>query len=240
MLNIQYRFAWLITACAICAILAGMLQFSSVCDLQAVTLDGAPVDDWPDELGLLAGESILRQPVDSLLSGLLADEEVRKVDVAYELPNRISIVTNDFEPTAFVLSENTGKIYGLDKFGRVVPMQAEIEDWERPVVVNGRVTDLFSPCADSRVTLAVAGLRQLKDRNCDLYRLLTELDFSRLDRVTVSVAGLPVTVWLSAGSINEQLSEFANFIERYGPDLDSVAVIDMRYRGQIVCARNEK
>jgi hypothetical protein len=240
MISRTRRLILLSAATLACATLVVTEQFGGVCRLEAVTLDGEPMENWSADMGLQKGKSLLDQPLDELAGGLLIDEDINKVDISYRLPNALAITTNDIDPVTFVVSERTGKLYGLDVFGRVVPLRPTDEDFERPVLVNAGVTAMFEECRDSRVSLAVGQLNEFRSDHTDLFRLIAELDFTNSDRIVVTVSGLPVALWVAADRLSEQMDQFVDFVEEYGPALDSVTAIDMRYPGQIVLVAGRK
>ncbi|MBD3402337.1 hypothetical protein GF420_05535 [candidate division GN15 bacterium] len=222
------------------AALVVLLQFTSTCQLEAVTLDGDPVADWEARLGLHQGTSVVRQPLDSLARAMLAWEDVRRVDIGYRLPGTITIRTNQFDPVCFVLSEKTGKVYGLDGDAHVIRIAEDWDDWEHPVLVNAGVREMFEPCGDVRVAMVLDQLRRLQEDHADLYRLIAEIDFTAADHLVVNVAGLPCRLWITAGQLHAQLERFVRFMYNFSPGLDSVRVIDMRFDNQIVCSVKDR
>lgn len=219
----------------LCGTIVYGLHFSSTCHLEAVTLDGDTVTDWQGGMGLWADQSVLDQPLDSLADALLARDDIHQVSIRYRLPDRIAIQTNQFSPVAFVVSERTGKLYGLDRGGRVVPLEATVENWERPVLVNAGVESLFAVCRDPRSEIVLCELEALQEGSEDIYRLVAEVDFASPDRVMVSVSGLTPHVWVNADRLADRVQEFMEFVQTYAPRLDSVTVVDMRFADQIIC-----
>jgi hypothetical protein len=211
------------------------LHVTDVCRLDAVTLNGEVVPDFEKQYGLTAGAMVTNQPLSDLADQLLADDEIRKIDIAVDLPGGVAITTNQFEPDALVLSERTGKLYGLEAFGRVVPLPDGDTDWERPLLVNARVAELYERCDDVRVPMVLDELAELREENPDLYRLVAEVDLAAADHVVVTVSGLPYTLWATGNRLAEQLSEFVRFIHLYAPDMGSVKRVDLRFRDMIVC-----
>ncbi len=218
------------------AMLVGAVHYTSFCDLQAVTLDGRTVDNFDRRFGLHSERSVVRQPLDSIARALLHDKDVRRVDIRFAIPNGLEIITNSFTPTSFVLSEKTGKLYGLDRQARVVAIPDHWDDWERPVLVNARVDDMFEPCRDVRVPIVLDDLQRLRDEHADLYRVITEVDFAQPDFLVVSLAGLESRLWVNAADVYVQLERFVRFVHNFTPDLDSTRIIDLRFDNQIVCS----
>lgn len=217
-------------------VVVGVIHLTDFCRLEAVTLDGEPVENWSAEFGMDSTELIVSQPLDSIVDALLADEDIHRVDIRYAVPDGIEIITNNFKPAAFVLSERTGKMYGLDSKARVVPLKADVTDWERPLLVNARTEKLFEPCADVRAAIVLEQLEMVRDEYEDLYRLITEIDFVNSDYLVVTVKGLPYKLWLTAARLHEQMDDFVRFIDKYEPDLEDVKLIDIRFDDMIVCS----
>jgi len=67
---------------------AAALQFTEVCRLNAVTLDGRPLQNWQGRFGLSGARLVTDQPIDLLATELLGSDGVVKVDVKYDLPER--------------------------------------------------------------------------------------------------------------------------------------------------------
>ena len=58
-----------------------IVNFTNICNLQAVTFDGEPVTKFDEKLGLEPTSPILNQPLDSLGEALLQRKGIVKVDI---------------------------------------------------------------------------------------------------------------------------------------------------------------
>ena len=210
-----------------------IINFSDVCQLEAVTLNGLPLEGWEDELGLRR-EVISRQPVDHVAAKLLAEDGVLKVDVDYRLPGRIDIRTNQFTPVCLVLDSRTGVLRGLNEQARTVPLQPGMAQWEHPVLVNVKASRLFDYCGDHRVRRVIPQLAGLREDFVDLYRLIEEIDFASPDYLTLSISGLTYRLRVDADQLTDQLSAFVSFLEQFQPDLETTRMLDLRYDDIIV------
>lgn len=236
-MNLSRRVIYVLAAATlVLALLVVAVQFTGLCELEAVTLDGQSIDDWRDRLGLQPERSVVRQPLDSLARTLLGEDDIRKVDIRIAIPGRLDILTNRFDPVCFVLSEKTGKLYGLDREARVIEVPETWLDWEHPVLVNAGVEQMFEPCRDVRVPMVLADLTRLVADHTDLYRVIAEIDFGNADHLDITIAGLPCRLWVTAGSVYDQLERFVRFIYNFSPDLDSTRIVDLRFENQIVCS----
>ena len=211
-----------------------IVNFTNICNLQAVTFDGEPVTKFDEKLGLEPTSPILNQPLDSLGEALLQRKGIVKVDIDYNLPNRIDIKTNRFTPVCFVLDTQTGQLRGLSHEGRVVAIPDNQTDWEHPTLTNVDAGNLYEYCPDERVQILVPQLEKLRDRHTDLYRLITEIDFGSRDELVATISGLPYKLRMSAEGFLDQIDDFLYFIERFAPDLDSTKMIDLRFDDMIV------
>lgn len=210
------------------------IEFTDWHQLEAVTLDGAPMENYEARLGLDDAKPLTHQPLNVAAIKLLKRDSVAKVDFAYDLPHGLRIETNKFRPVCTVVDRATGRILGVNQLGRVVPLREDYGDWEHPMITGVSVAGVYQPCRDSRVQRLVPELERLKDDSAELFRLIEEIDFSDSTCVKVVVSGLPYTLKVSAESLCEQMTGFVRFLERYEPDLDSARQFDLRYADMII------
>lgn len=211
------------------------VRYTELCELKAVTLNGAKVDSWDRQLGLRRSATILQQPVDSVADALLSQQGIRSVQIDYVLPSTLHIRTNDLTAVCYMLDANVGVLYGLDATGRAVPLDKSVApDWEQPFVTGASVVRLYSYSTDGRVGMVIPQLLVIRDRHPKLYHLIEEIDFSRPNYLTVRIAGLPCVLRLHAEQFLTRLDEFVNFAERYQADLFTASAFDLRYDDMIV------
>ena len=217
-----------------------LVNFTEVCNLEAVTLNGEPLERWHNEYGLSGEKMIFDQPVDSLAATLLQRDGIVKVDIDYRLPGEMNIRTNNFEPVCFVLDKESGKIKGLNAQARVVSLGNTSLEWENPVITNVSAGLLYDFCDDPRVRKVVPRLVELREENIDLYRLIDEIDFGAVDRLSVSISGLPYRLIVTVDGIVGDLNEFVEFLENFDADLESARTFDLRFDNMIVQAGDRK
>jgi len=210
------------------------VEFSDWHQLDAVTLDGEPVPDFESRLGLSSGQPTTRQPLALAARRLLRDEATVKVDVHYALPNRLEFETNRFTPVCLALDRVSGRMLGLNRVGRIVPLRSDYDDWEHPVVTGVAMRGIFEFCDDSRVEQLVPQLERLGDDNLELYRLIEELDLSAPTHIAVTVSGLPYRLKTGAETFFEQITGFVRFLEDYKPPVDSAVQFDLRFADMII------
>jgi hypothetical protein len=211
-----------------------VLEFTDWHQLEAVTLNDEPVEDWETRLGLKPGESVLKQPLAEVAARLLKDIGTVKVDIDYSMPNTIKITTNRFTPVCTVIDEVSGRQFGLNKQARVVPLAPSFDDWEHPVLTGVKANRLFEHCSDDRVSRIIPQLKRLAEDKIGLYRLIDEIDFSKQGLVTVTASGLPYRLTVNADRFHEQMSGFIQFVEKYQPDRTGADNFDLRFANMIV------
>ncbi len=211
-----------------------VFEFTDWHQLEAVTLNDKPVEDFGTRRGLKPGESVLKQPLAEVATRLLKDTGTVKVDIDYSMPGTLKITTNRFRPVCMVVDRVSGRQLGLNKQARVVPLPPSFDDWEHPVLTGVRANRLFEHCNDDRVSLIIPQLRRLAEDNIGLYRLIDEIDFSEQGLVTVTASGLPYRLTANADRFHEQMSGFIQFVEKYQPDIAGADNFDLRFANMIV------
>jgi hypothetical protein len=214
--------------------LAAAVQYTDICRLQAVTLNGRTISAPQQELGLYPERTIFQQPLDSLADALVSRNGIRQADIAYSLPNSLRITTNDLAPVCMLLDQPTGLLYALDATGRVLPLDKSSQDWERPVLTGVSTRRMYDFTSDSRVGQVVPQLEQLQKDHGDVYRLIREVDFSRPDYLTVSVSGLPCAIKVTSDRFQIRMDEFIHFMQQYDPQPYTASAFDLRYDDMII------
>ena len=210
------------------------VQYTELCSLQAVTLNGQKVENWESELGLVRSRGILHQPLDSLADALFARQGVRHVAINYFLPNTLHVITTDLSPVCYVHDDVSGTLFGLDETARVVPLESDIRDWELPVLTGVRIRLLFTQCADARVSLVVPQLLELRAQRPDFFRLISEISFTNPEYLTIAISGLPCTVHILPLDLMARMDDFITFMEHYKAEPFGASSFDLRYDNMIV------
>ena len=211
-----------------------LVKFTDVCQLQAVTLNGQTVPQWDRTLGLNPNRNLFRQPVDSVAKAMLAQSGIVHVDIKYQLPNGLSITTNDLAPVCYVLDEFSGTMYGLDQTGRTVMLEQSEIDWERPIITGARVRGAHEFTSDARVTMLVPQLLRIQQEFPDLFRLTEEVNLSNPDYVRVSISGLQYSLKLPCESFADRFTDFRRFMSRFKPATAGVSAFDLTYDDMII------
>ncbi|MEA3296677.1 MAG: hypothetical protein U9R56_02300 [candidate division Zixibacteria bacterium] len=229
----------LVAVTVIGAGLITMVNFTDACRLEKVTFNERQVDNWPDRFRLLTTSSVFHQPLDSLARHFLSQSDIYKVDISYSMPHTLEIHTNRFTPVCFALDESSGRLKGLDNKGRLVPMPSTVEDWEHPVLTGVGTRKMFKHCNDIRAEMIIRKLVELRERHRDLYRLIDEIDFADSAFLQVLVAGLPCRLKIRAECFLSNMDRFVEFLDGFGPDLEGVTVVDLRFDNMIICAKGK-
>ena len=220
--------------------LLAVVNYTDACRLKNVSYNSNSVDNWQDRFGLDEGRSVIKQPVDSLASVLLARKDVFKVNVDYSLGGSIDIRTNNFEPVCFLLDKSSGRLYGVNGQARLISLKNLQFAWEHPVLTSLDAGRLHQTCPDVRVAVVIEQLRQLRDSKIDLYRLVDEIDFGHKDYLQVTISGLPHRLKVRAEWLRKDLQRFIEFAGKFAPGLDSVETIDLRFDDMIICANRDR
>jgi hypothetical protein len=213
-----------------------VVDFTNVCRVDAVELNGNAIGDWNDRFPMLNNKSITRQPVAKLVRAALANDTTVTVTASYAWPHTLKVTTNDIIPDCLMLCAKTGKMVGVDSEGRFIPLAGRQTDWERPALTGIAAGKAYEPCRDDRVRPIVRELNDLLRRNPDLYRLIDEVDMHRSEYVTVSIDGLPYKLRACADRLSEDIDKFVEFVARFQPDLNEIKTLDLRFDDMIICS----
>ncbi len=211
-----------------------VIQYTDVCRLQAVTLNGQPVSQWSQKFGLRPDLTVIRQPVDSLANSLLLQQGITRVDIQYRLPNMLNISTNRLDPICYLIDRVTGTFFGLDESGRVVPVDLAQSKWDMPIFTGLRVRRLHDYTDDYRANLVIPQLLQIRQNEPSLYQSIEEVDFSRPSYVGIGFSGRNFRLRVPADQLTERFNEFNDFVLRYQPPLDSTSCFDLTYDDEII------
>lgn len=240
MSRLQVFKATLLGLLVVCLTIVVLYQFTDICLLNAVTLDGQPVEDWESKYELSSKKHLFDQPIESVATQILSQKGIVKVDFSYQLPGRIDISTNRFSAVCFVLDGKSGTLRGLDAFARVVALEQRHEDWEHPVLTGISSAPLHHFCSDPRVSRVIAELALLRNKQIDLYRLVDEIDFSHSGYLRLSLAGVPYQLKIRAEQLLNRLTEFIRFVEQFDRETKNVIAYDLRYDNMIIEAGTGK
>ena len=210
------------------------VDFTGLCRLRAVTLDGEQVSDFASIYGLRADAPIIHQPLDSLAEALLTRPGIAKIDIDYSLPAGLTIATNEFMPVCFISDPDNSRLLGLTEDGRIITIPADQSDWEHPILTGVRIGPPLSFCTDLPVQLVLEQLGRVRSSHTDLYRLITEIDLQHDRYVLVTISGLPYALRLTPENLAGQLEEFVYFLEKFAPDLSECELVDLRFDDMII------
>jgi len=216
-----------------------LVHFTKICNLHAVTINGETTKEWTKKTPLEKDRSILRQPFGQFIESSFANEQTLKLDYRYSWPHTLNIEINSINPDCLLLDQNSSTVYGLDRIGRVLPLESERIDWERPVLTGAGVRKIYDFPTDIRVREVVRALDELRSERINFYRLIEQIDFASEDYLEIRIAGSPLIVRLRADFFHEDINRYIEFVARFRPDLKGIKVIDLRQNGQIVTRGNK-
>ncbi len=211
-----------------------VINFTGVCRLQAVTLNGEPIEDWSRRYPMLSDAPLVRQPLDRLADDILAVDTICRVEVRPGGLHELSIRVNRFVPECLLLDVKSGVMYGLDHQSRVLPLDNAEVDWERPILIGLEAGPRFQLCRHPLVSIVIGELGELRDDHHHFYRLVDQIRFDDDGYVTVSVAGLGYSLRVSPRRLARDLKRYLEFVTRFDPALENVTVVDLRFESMII------
>jgi hypothetical protein len=211
-----------------------LVQYTGICNLQAVILNGQEVKSWDQNLGLRSNVPVIKQPIDSLASALLMQQGITHVDIQYRLPSMLMISTNNLDPVCYMIDRATGTFFGIDESGRVVPVDISQSAWDLPIFTGTRVRRLHDYTDDYRVNLVLPQILAMRQTNPSLFKFIEEVDFSHPNYVGLGLQGRGFRLRLPADRFLQRLDEFTTFVDRYHPPLDSTSSFDLSYDDVII------
>ena len=235
MIQISKRTRLFVYAIAVSMVLAvAVISFTDVSTIEAVSLSGTIVEDWADKYNLKKNSSVLDQPYEKLTEQMLRPDSVLKVEISFSWPHTLNLELNSITPCCFLLGQENGRIFGLDKNCRVVPLAETAVDWERPIFTGIEKIKLYEVCSDSRVRRVLNALEELRVKNINFYRLIEQIDFAKDNRIEIMVSGLDHKVWVSADRTLGDLNRYLEFIAGFELDLKNIRLIDMRLEEMVI------
>ncbi|MDF1545637.1 MAG: hypothetical protein P1R58_11105 [bacterium] len=214
--------------------LALTVNFTGLFVLEAVEVDGAAIENWPEQFNLLSSAPIMSLPVDSLASQMLSRKGVHKVDLSLTLPDKVVITTNRFEPVCLILSQSTGRMYALDQSGRVIPIPSNHQDAGMPVISGTECGRLYQRCRDQRLPSLIEDMVRLREENTDLYYLIEEIDLTESACAVVTVVGLDYRLKVRTHAFRTDMLRFTEFVTRFDPMLEGTKYLDFLNDNMIV------
>ncbi|MCH7691172.1 MAG: hypothetical protein IIA17_09035 [candidate division Zixibacteria bacterium] len=235
MIQINKRTRLFVYAIAISMVLAvAVISFTDVSTIEAVSLSGTVVKGWTEKYNLKKNTSVLNQPYDELTAQMLRPDSALKVEISFSWPHTLNLELNSMTPCCLLLGKENGRIFGLDKNCRVVPLAKTAVDWERPLFTGIEKIKLYEVCLDSRVKRVLDALEKLRVENINFYRLIEQIDFGKDKRIEIMVSGLDHKVWVSVDRTFGDLNRYLEFITGFELDLENIKLIDMRLEEMVI------
>ncbi len=211
-----------------------VVNFTELCTLEAVTVDGQNPHKWNMKSLLIRDKSILRQPLDEFMQNSMADETILKLDYRYAWPHTLNVKLNSISPECLLLDRYSAVLYGLDEHGRVFPLKPDFVNWECPVLTGIGIKKMYQCPFDIRLREVLPALNQLRSENANFYRLIEQVDFGSNEFIEVAIAGHKHAVRVRSDFFYEDMNRYVDFAAKYHQQLEGIKVIDLRQDGQIV------
>ena len=211
-----------------------VISFTDVSTIEAVSLSGTLVNDWAKKFNLKKNSSVLDQPYDELTEQMLRPDSALKIEISFSWPHTLKLELNSITPCCLLLDKKSGRIFGLDKNCRVVPLAETAVDWERPLFTGIDNIKLYEVCSSSRLRRVLGALEKLREENINFYRLIEQIDFAKNNRIEIIISGLDHKVWVSADRTQGDLNRYLEFISGFELDLENIRLIDMRLEQMVI------
>lgn len=211
------------------------INYTDAFQLEKVYLNGTELTDWQDDLDNIDSGTTVKQPLKSAALSLLDKKDIFRIDMNIKNQHEIEIKTNNFEPFCFVLDESRGKLFGLDKQGRIIPLTNDAIDWESPVITGVKVNKLFHRSENVRLIVLLNELLKLHENHLDLFRTIEEIDISQDKYAKVQPDGLDYYVKVRLDCFNKDMERFIEFMENYYPETEYIRSINFCNDKMIVC-----
>ncbi len=211
-----------------------VISFTDISTIEAVSLGGTAVKGWPAKYNLKKNTSVLNQPYDKLTERMLRPDSALKVEISFSWPHTLKLELNSITPCCLLLDKKSGRIFGLDKNCRVVPLAESAVDWERPLFTGIDNIKLYEVCSSSRLRRVLEALEKLREENINFYRLIEQIDFAKNNRIEIIISGLDHKVWVSVDRTLSDLNRYLEFISGFELDLANIKLIDMRLEQMVI------
>ena len=224
----------LLVVVTICAGFVVLVRYTSIARLQAVTLNGSAVSNPWSDLGFKPGVDIVQQPLERLTDSLIGVDTIFKVSAVRQWPHSVDISINEFETCAWLVDSLTGEFYGVDPLGRILPATRTTASTDLPVLTGIATRGMYRLAADPRLSIILPRIVKVRAENPLVFPLLSEIDFSHADYLTLSFSGLPYRVRVSADLFEDHFNNFVRFTNGFEANLATSILLDMRYPSMIV------
>ncbi|MFC1725427.1 cell division protein FtsQ/DivIB [candidate division KSB1 bacterium] len=156
--------------------------------------------------------------------GFINDVELRK-----NYPSTLEIYLKEKTPIAFI---SEGKIYAVDENGTELPELDFKKVYDIPVITGLSEVENKELCKKKSLDI----LKKLKDKNVDIYRHISEINFNEKFNITLYLCSSCIPVQIGEDNIDTKLKDLKYFMNYLSEQkkLESVKYIDLRFKGQII------
>ena len=230
-LNIRKPYIALLVLTFVMAAILYSLGTGERYKLTKVIIDGKVSTEMAGALSLRIGKNIFSQDISPAAELMSRRQGVATVSVRPQLPSTIRITTNDLTPQWLAHDAGKRKLFGLDNKLRALDISSHDETINKPVLTGLTGLRLHLRPVDLRVEIVVEQLGKLESARPDLYRWVTDVDFSEVDYVTVGFAGLDQIALVTPGELGANVQDFLELFFGSEKALAGARIVDMRFSG---------
>jgi len=238
-LRVRWPFTVMLLMVVLLAGAAAAAYYTKFFQLRSVTVVPDAYAGQVDNFDLALGQNLLLAPVENAVDYLMAMQSVTRVQVDYNLPNGLTIRVNDVKPVALALGEDKRSIYGIDDRGRLIPYERPGEDIDLPLITGLKRCPFYQKPEYPHLGLIIRQLQKIKTDDPDFYHILSTVDLSDGDSITVFMDGIPFHLLMQAGGLYRGIAGLRNFVLDCGPELREITSLDFRTEGQIVATKKK-
>jgi hypothetical protein len=238
-LRIRWPFTVMLLAVALLAGAATAAYYTKFFQLKSVTVVPEAYAGQADNFNLALGQNLLLAPVENAVNYLLTMQSVTRVQVDYDLPNGLTIRVNDVKPVALALGEDKRSIYGIDDRCRMIPYEQSGDHIDLPLITGLKRCPFYQKPAYPHLGLIIRQLQMIKTDDPDFYHILSTVDLSDGDSITVFMDGIPFHMIMQAGGLYRGVTGLRNFVLDCGRDLPEITRLDFRTEGQIIATKKK-
>ncbi|SYZ72778.1 hypothetical protein TRIP_C20893 [Candidatus Zixiibacteriota bacterium] len=208
-------------------------------NLHRVSVSPEKYADQASNLDSVRGKNIFGIPFDQELLYFISEPMVQSASLKYEFPDAVAIDIEEAKPLALAIAQDGQSIYALDERGRVILRESQAPAFELPIITGLKDSPLYTVPKNPRLRLIIPQLLQIRKDHQDFYRLISSIDLSAPDSVTVKMDGMSFIVIMFAGEMCANCERLRQFLLDINPDLKDVIAIDMRSEKQIIATRKK-
>jgi len=225
-----YLYLLLITIVMVAGIF--FAHYSSLFAFHEVRFEEGAVTADTSLFNTAMGNNLFKVEFSEFAGVLLENKRVLKVDIDYSLPDGIKVSFNKMKAVAVVVTPDG--ILGISSEGFLIPYEEKDCGIDCPVLTGCKVGSLYQEVLEDDINLVIDNLNRLCTADRDCYLLLSNIDLSSEEYISVYIDGLPTEVIMYPGDLAQSMKAIEAFLSDYEPDLSHVKRLDLRSEGMII------